>query len=210
MKERFELNIDKFELYSRRNVLSNKVINNQSQLSPSKKSKTDAKTVNTTQSVKLEQLKALRQSYLDLQQKYKDSMLRKAELESLQEEINKVVFSVRVAKQAFEDESLEKSVAIIHERSKQLESLNQRAYCKCIHNRFHQTSSLLCELVINDVVVDIADKIEEIRHHESDNAETGLVVPTAQRHQHITSISMPVALGSDTTNLTSSIRQRNL
>ena len=112
-------------------MLSNYVIQNQSQhQSPSKKSKSATKAVNAPYGDNMEKLKSLRQNYIDLQQKYKDAVNHKSELESLQEEMDKVMFSVRVAKQTFEDEALEESVSIIHDRSKQLETLIQRAYCK--------------------------------------------------------------------------------
>ena len=52
---------------------------------------------------------------------------------------------------------------------------------------------------------DIANKIQEI---SGTGTGTGLVAPTAQRHPQSININMPVVIGSDTSKLTSSIRQK--
>ena len=55
---------------------------------------------------------------------------------------------------------------------------------------------------------DITNKIQEISQHENSGTRTGPVAPSAQKHQQSSKITMPVAVGSDTSKLTSSIRQR--
>jgi hypothetical protein len=110
------LNFDKFDLYTRRNILVKRVI----PVGSSSQQQSNLST-NSTE----EKLNRLRQKYVELQQNYANIIQRHKDTELLLSEMQTAYYNLKVGFQVFDAENtLEMSLASLKDRLNALKSLS--------------------------------------------------------------------------------------